>query len=326
MVTEGYIWTGRYPEANRILTHGNGQSMELDEESLQGHWSIDDKSGMEFFIINDAIFRGLCILGEENEPCFEGAQITGSFSLDESFDSKIYKLMKEVQKLKGGNFTVEDDKMKKTEEEVLENEVEETQETEPEVDPTESAPAEPEEPTTEEDAAEDPEVQEEEPAAEEPAEEEVEPSEDENSKNEGEGVQFSLQDFQDLQESYSNLETQFNELQRKFNDMETSYNDLVEFKNAKDREAKQTMIDSFYMLSDEEKKDVQDNIDKYSLDEIEAKLSVICVHNKLDLSGKADNENNVDTTFSLDNVEDDSEDANIPALVSALRKIKKSEK
>ena len=122
MVTEGYIWTGRYPEANRVLTKGNNHSMELDEESLKGHWTIDDKSGMEFFIINDAIFRGLCILGEENEPCFEGAQITGSFSLDESFDSKIYKLMKEVQKLKGGNFTVELDDMKKPEEEVIESE------------------------------------------------------------------------------------------------------------------------------------------------------------------------------------------------------------
>jgi hypothetical protein len=108
--------------------------------------------------------------------------------------------------------------------------------------------------------------------------------------------------------------------------MSASYNSLVEFKNTKDREEKQTMIDSFYMLSDDDKKDVQDNIDNYSLDEIEAKLSVICVHNKLDLSGSADNENNVDTTFNLDSVDDDSEDTNIPALVSALRKIKKSEK
>jgi hypothetical protein len=327
MVTEGYIWTGRYPEANRILTHGNGQSMELDEDSMQGHWTIDDKSGMEFFIINDAIFRGLCILGEDTEPCFEGAQITGSFSLDESFDSKIYKLMKEVQQLKGGNFTVEDDKMKKPEEEVIETQVEEPV-AEPEEDPTESAPADPEEPTIEEPAAEDPEVQEEEPAAEEPAEGEVEPSEDENSENnEGEGVQFSLEDFQNLQESYSNLETQFNELQRKFDDMSASYDVLVEFKNAKDREEKQAMIDSFYMLSDSDKEDVQNNIDNYSLDEIEAKLSVICVHNKLDLSGGTNDNNNPETTFSLDDVDDDnSEDANIPALVSALRKNRKSEK
>lgn len=328
MVTEGYIWTGRYPEANRVLTKGNNQSMELDEESLQGHWTIDDKSGMEFFIINDAIFRGLCILGEENEPCFEGAQITGSFSLDESFDSKIYKLMKEVQQLKGGNFTVELEDMKKPEEEVIETQEEKEEEevtTQEVEDPTESAPVE-----TEEDSAEEPEVEEEQVEEEEESEEKEEEQpeeeiEEENSEKEDEGVQFSLADFQNLQESYSNLETQFNELQRKFDDMSKSYDSLVEFKNAKDREEKQNMIDSFYMLSDSDKKDVQDNIDNYSLDEIEAKLSVICVHNKLDLSGNAGNENNVDTTFSLEDVVDDSEDTNIPALVSALRKIKQSE-
>ena len=27
--------------------------MELDEETLQGRWSIDKNTGMEFFIIND---------------------------------------------------------------------------------------------------------------------------------------------------------------------------------------------------------------------------------------------------------------------------------
>ena len=107
--------------------------------------------------------------------------------------------------------------------------------------------------------------------------------------------------------------------------MSASYDNLVEFKATKDREEKQAMIDQFYMLSDAEKQDVQDNIDQYSLDEIEAKLSIICVHNKLDLSGKADNENNSGTTFSLDDVDDDSEDTNIPALVSALRKNRKSE-
>jgi len=83
------------------------------------------------------------------------------------------------------------------------------------------------------------------------------------------------------------------------------------------------MIDSFYMLGEEDKKDVQDNIDKYSLDEIEAKLAIICVHNKLDLSGKTNNE--PETTFSLENVEDDSENTNIPALVSVLRKNRKNE-
>ena len=39
------------------------------------------------------------------------------------------------------------------------------------------------------------------------------------------------------------------------------------------------MNETFYMLSDEEKKDCLDNIDTYSYDDIEAKLSVICVRN-----------------------------------------------
>ena len=333
MVTEGYIWTGRYPETNRILTKGNNHSMELDEESLQGHWTIDDKSGMEFFIINDAIFRGLCILGEDNEPCFEGSQITGSFSLDESFDSKIYKLMKEVQKLKGGNFTVELEDKKITEEEVIDSKVDEEEVIEDAVedleeDTAEDTPVDEEEQVEEEESAEE-EVEEEEPAAEEEEVEEEESADEEEEEKldekKDEEVQFSLIDFQNLQESYSNLETQFNELQRKFDDMSASYDTLVEFKATKDREEKQTMIDSFYMLSETDKKDVQDNIDNYSLDEIEAKLSIICVHNKLDLSEKADNENNSGTTFSLDDVDDDSEDTNIPALVSALRKNRKSE-
>jgi hypothetical protein len=333
MVTEGYIWTGRYPETNRILSKGNNQSMELDEETLQGHWTIDDKSGMEFFIINDAIFRGLCILGEDNEPCFEGSQITGSFSLDESFDSKIYKLMKEVQKLKGGNFTVDLEKVNAPEEEIIDSQEEEKEEEvieeTVEEDTTESTPGEEVE-EEEEPAAEEEEEKVEEPAPEEEVAEEEESTEEEEEEKleetEDETAQFSLIDFQNLQESYSNLETQFNELQRKFEDMSTSYAQLVEFKETKDREEKQKMIDSFYMLSDSDKQDVQDNIDQYSLDEIEAKLSIICVHNKLDLSGKADDENNPDTTFSLEDVDDDSEDTNIPALVSALRKNRKSDK
>ena len=328
MVTEGYIWTGRYPEANRILVKGNNQSMELDEQSLKGNWTIDDNKGMEFFIINDAIFKGLCILGENVEPCFEGAQITSTFSLDESFESKIYKLMKEVQELKGGNLIVEDNIIT-AEEEVIETPVEDevqptaeeeeilgsdTQEEEPAENPAD--PENDESAATGDDGAE-PEAEDQQ--VEDPAEEN-----EENSEEEGNNNQFSLIDFQNLQENYSNLESKFNELTSAYNSMKEAYDALVEFKNKKDREEKQMIIDKFYMLSDEDKKDVIDNIDNYSLDEIEAKLCVICVHNKLDMSGKADDENNSNTTFNLDSV-DDSEDDNVPAIVSILRKNRKND-
>ncbi len=321
MVTEGYLWTGQYPEAKQILEQGGkSQSMELDKESLDGTWTYDYNSGMKFFIINDAIFSKLCILGDEVEPCFEGAQIT-NFSLDDDFNNKIYNLMKEVRKLKGENI-VED--IKKPEEEVinpvLEEEVIESVEDAP-ADTPEEQPIEANEEESAAEAVEDPKPE----AEEEPEEVEEtveEPEEEKEEEVKDEGLQFSLTDFQNLQENYSELETRFNELQTQYNAMKESYDILVEFKNTKDREEKQAMIDSFYMLNDEDKKDVQDNIDTYSLDDIEAKLSIICVHNKLDLSGgeKADNENNIDTTFSISDVDDDSEDANIPALVSALRK------
>jgi len=58
--------------------------MELDENSLQGTWTTKDNSDVEIFIINEAIISKLCILGEDFEPCFEGASI-GKFSLDKDF-------------------------------------------------------------------------------------------------------------------------------------------------------------------------------------------------------------------------------------------------
>jgi hypothetical protein len=57
------------------------------------------------------------------------------------------------------------------------------------------------------------------------------------------------------------------------------------------------MINSFSMLSDEDKKDVVDNIDNYSLDDIEAKLSVICVRNRVIFT--ADEKENDVTTYNL---------------------------
>ena len=105
LCTEGYIWDHVYPEAKRIITDGNNQSMELDEETLDATWSKDSNEKPQFFIINEALISKLCILGENCEPCFEGSQIT-SFSLviDEDFQKKMYSMMNEIKELltKGG--------------------------------------------------------------------------------------------------------------------------------------------------------------------------------------------------------------------------------
>jgi len=100
LMTEGWLWTGQYPEAKRILESGNNQSMELDENLIDAYWTKDDNGKPQFFIINEAIISKLCILGEDCEPCFEGSQITKvQFSFEDSFEQKLFSMMKEVKEI-----------------------------------------------------------------------------------------------------------------------------------------------------------------------------------------------------------------------------------
>jgi len=83
------------------------------------------------------------------------------------------------------------------------------------------------------------------------------------------------------------------------------------------------MINSFYMLSDEDKKDVIENKSKYSLSEIEAKLAIICVHKKVNFTKEnevAETEATKPTaTFNLNQTEDA-----VPAWLSVLRSVHKN--
>lgn len=89
-MTEGWLWTGQYPECQRVIDQGNNHSMELsdDKKYLDAHWTKDENGNKEFFIINEAIFSKLCILGEDFTPCFEGSSITApkfEFALEDNF-------------------------------------------------------------------------------------------------------------------------------------------------------------------------------------------------------------------------------------------------
>ena len=77
MLTTCYLWTHQYPEAAKVATEGVGQSMELDHGSVRGEWDWDSDNGLGLYIINDATISKLCILGDDVEPCFEGASIVG---------------------------------------------------------------------------------------------------------------------------------------------------------------------------------------------------------------------------------------------------------
>lgn len=65
LMCTGYLWTKQYLEANQII--GEGQSMELDENDMDGYWEGDK------FVFTHAAASKLCILGSQFEPCFEGA-------------------------------------------------------------------------------------------------------------------------------------------------------------------------------------------------------------------------------------------------------------
>ena len=414
MMTEGYIWTGQYPESQRIIDEGNNQSMELDENTIDAFWTKDGNGKPQFFIINEAIISKLCVLGTDCEPCFEGASITApeiTFSLDESFKTKLFSLMNEMKEIlnKGGTpvFTtyaveigdslwtslyrhLENTYPRMNEEGYVYDSIyriegiyeEGTQkfailqclsnakyfrlnfslsegnnfEASPElVEVTKTYVPLP----TPQFSLSDVEAFELEYAKKKKGEDDDKSNKDDNKEeekceecgkakdectckkdkddkkkktnhslddenctcNQGTSVKYNLdeiQEYTELVEKYSILESEKNALDEKVANLEQEVLNLTKFKNSVEKKEKEAMIDSFYMLSDEDKKEVIENIDNYSLDDIEAKLSIICVRNKVNFNIEDENTNQASEpiTYSLNGTLGDE---SVPAWVKALR-------
>lgn len=305
LVTEGYIWTGAYPESQRVIERGNNQSMELDGATMEGQWERDANGEPQFFIINKAIVSKLCILGEDFEPCFEGAQIKASFSLDEGFKETLFSMVNEVKKIfgEGGN-PMNSEKDKKPAEEF--SQIEDPTPAEEFADQTKEEKPEPAQDFKAEDKEEKPE-----PKEEEKKEEESEKKEEESKKKE-----YSLDEIPE----YVELNEKFSQLTTDFSALAEEVKELREFKATAEKAEKQKMIDQFYMLSDEDKVDVVSHIDTYSLDEIESKLSVICVRNRVDFSLDKKEEETADKlTYSLIEEAD-----NVPEWIKAVQETEKN--
>jgi hypothetical protein len=152
----------------------------------------------------------------------------------------------------------------------------------------------------------------------------------ESHEDEENPVTYNLEDvveYQELLGKYADLEGQITQLRTTLEERENIINSLTaenktltEFKNGIDREKKQELIKSFYMLSDDLKEDCVKNIDTYSYDEIEAKLSVICVRNKVSFDLEPPVEDKP-VTYNMDSVEDDS--AGLPAWVKRVKQVEK---
>ena len=399
LMTEGWLWTGQYPEAQRILEHGNNQSMELDEKLINAHWTKDGNGKPQFFIINEAIISKLCILGEDCEPCFEGAQITKvQFSFEEGFKETLFSMMKELKEMlnEGGtpvfttyaveigdalwcalhdylvetypeseescycskyrvegiyeegdqkfailhdisagnyfrmNFTISEEGYTFSEQMVeVEKEFVPVSET-PQFDPeayslyiTEYAAKKEEEKKEEEDD------EEKCPECGKPLDE-CECDDDEGKKDKY--VLEEIPEYMELSNNYSELANKYSELETanaaliadkaaleadKAN-LEAQIGELNQFKLEVERKEKQAMInDTFYMLSEEDKEDVIANIDAYSLDDIEAKLSILCVRNKVSF-GKEDENTPAAGTFTYNLGEVGGSDDSVPAWIKAV--------
>ena len=359
LLTEGYLWTGRYPDCKRIIEKGNHQSMELDRDSLvgewskiSGEWSKFENDEHEYFIISDAVFSALCILGEDVEPCFEGANITKKggimYSLDrDEFKEKMLDFMadlkdalnnlgyeggKQVENLNNPTIetpVVETPEVETVVEPIVEEEtvVEEVVETPETVEGAEVAEVEESSEEVEEEFAkkkeEEGEANEEDSNSEDKKESDSKEDDKEKKKN------YSLEEvveYQELLTKYAELEGQFNAISEELNSIKPEYNKLKEKAIEAEEKAKEDMINSFYMLSEEDKAEVRANKANFSLEDIEAKLSVICVRKKVnfDLEESSKNEDNTETPITTFNV-GDSHDAT-PAWLRAVDAVAKNRK
>ena len=382
LMTEGWLWTKQYNECARCVEQGNNHSMELDDDTLDGFWTEDNKGIPEFFIINEAIISKLCILGDEEEPCFEGSTITKptiEFSFNEDFKKELYSMMNELRELlnKGGEkvfskFNVEigdalwnalfshveetypqmtiegvfEDEhvfavLKNGEEYVRLNcsfnsenetyffaeEVETIEYTASE-EPQFTAEAIAEYKAKKDEEKEDKKEQETNDNSDNKSEdkcpdcgkakEECTCEKDKEDTKENDDDKKKKKYVLEEVEEYTELLNRYNELEQKYSALETANGELVnennnlkEYKASIEKKEKQALIESFYMLSEEDKKDVIENIDNYSLNEIEAQLSITCVRNKVNFNL----EDNNTTKPTVYNLQDDGDNDSMPAWV-----------
>ena len=258
--TDIILWTGRYPIASKIV--GKSHSMELNPDTVEGEWVEHDDDF--YFEFTNAEFFGLCVLGEEYEPCFEGSSFyelhqqenNASISKDLKEMFSLYKsTIDSAEENPTGGQEMEDEKLKpqdlnndSVEEEIKEQEEEvkeeENKPSETEEVKDESSEEGKEEETDEEEKEEEQEEQKEE---EEESEETDEPEEEEEEKEE---VDFNSA----LAEKDKTIAT-----------LEAELKELREYKKAKVNEEKEEVLNTYSnKLTEEEIADFRNKIEDYS--------------------------------------------------------------
>ena len=329
LMTTAYLWTGQYPEIERCVKEGMGQSMELDGASIDGHWAENSESGIEFFIINDASFTKLCVLGDGVEPCFEGASVEAPNISDkfskEGFTTTLYNMMNELKFALAENADAKDanaENAEKTDDsesakeeettEFVENKEEEVEETADEaVDFAENA----EESTKSTESAE---------VVEENLDQESDFSANTEEEKESEEVVENTEEsadneFAEKDAEIETLKSEIASLEEKYSLLETEAEELRSYKASRISADKDALINKYNMLSDDDKAEIVANKDSYSYEEIESKLALLYVKKNVDFDDQEEEvpvSNEATLTFGLSTANGDTE---IDPIIELLR-------
>ena len=301
LMTTGYLWDGQFQELKKVLEEGQPHSMELDSNSLDGHWAKDNNLGVEFFIINDAVFSKLCILGDDVEPCFEGSSVTAAssevertFSTETEFSRTLFSMMNELTdaiKSKGG--------LKMPNEFAEQTETAEVESTETEFAAEEVVEEETVDYTNADEALAEAEV-------------EFEAKDDDKDDSDAEDDSDSSDDKEedddeDKRPASNHTLEEYEALTAEVESLRAEVESLREFKLAVENEQKDALFASFpyNTLSVEDTKEVMEHKSEYSLDEIKAKLAVIYVEKGVQFTAEEKQETEAEdeeaiTTFTLD--------------------------
>ena len=245
------LWTKAFEEANDIISHP--LSMEINPDTIK---------------FTSAEMLGICVLGYNVEPCFEGASF---LSVDDMREFKrLFKIDKQQALLSYNTINDKGDtSMEEKEKEMTPVEeftqIRDDDLDEPEV--VEEVPAEPETPAEFTKENEEESVVEEEVPEVFSKDEESEPNED---------VEVFQNQITELEQMNKNLNEKINELEDKISNLEKANFELIEYQNNKIKEEKERVIAEYTeILSEEEINGI--DMTKFSVEDLNDKLAAMAI-------------------------------------------------
>ena len=300
--TDIILWTGRYPIASKIV--GRSHSMELNPDTVEGNW-VETETDY-YFEFTQAEFIGLCVLGKEYEPCFEGSSfyelhknnINNNTNLKNDLKElfSLYKEMNNAEENPTGGQEMEDKEKELTSEELEKDKEVEAGKPEENTEQVETNSELSEEDNKEVEETETTEAPETTEVETETEQEEQDKEEEEEQEKEEEEVKTEEEEGSEGTESEESKDEEFalllEQKDAEIAQLKAELDELKNYKVQKVNEEKQAILDSYSeKLTSEEVKNFTDKIDSYE-SALELKKDIaLCLLDKMNV--------NNDTEYSL---------------------------